>query len=136
MGIEFEVKASVDPKGISRNLRALSPAIDDELDALTKTKAYAIRDEAKAYEAAPTALSQRTGRMSRETTAYRAAPASWKAEMRAPYSKYVRGTMTQGQAWMHKGRWTSWRDIVKRQLDNVKRDMLQAIKRARERVGL
>jgi hypothetical protein len=134
---EFEVIATVSPRGLARKFRALPAAIDQEVDEFLKSKAYAIRDEAKRYEAPRVNGYHRSGEMSRQTVAYREKSGKgWVAEMRAKWSIYVRGSMQRSQAWMHKGRWNNWKAIVRGHLDKSTRELNQIIKKAMTKVGL
>jgi hypothetical protein len=132
----IEVIATVDERGVPQKLRTYASLIGPELKDFQKAKVYAVRDEGKTYEAAPVPGYQRTGTMSRQTVAYQRNEYEWVAEMRAPWSIFVRGSMTRGQAWMHVGRWTSWAEIVRRHLTGIKRELIDMLQRAKQKAGL
>ena len=107
-------------------LSGVPEKIQTAADGVVKGPAYAIRDTAKTYDAAPVPGYARTGKMSRQTVARRAGALSWEAEMMAPYSTFVRGN----QAWMHVGRWKTWAAIVSDKSRGLHGRLVAAIKAA------
>lgn len=103
---------------VANFLRWAAAKFPEVVDGELKQTITNIWREAQTYEAPPTETYRRTGYMSRMTVMGRApgmARGGWYAEMRASYSRYVRGLLSGlGQAWMHVGRWNLWRDIVRK----------------------
>lgn len=139
MPIQIEVFTETKPKHITRQLLKYADLIPGEIDAETKRVAYGIRDEAKTYDAPPVPGHRRTGHMSRQTVSLREPGVrygSWLTEMRADYSKWVRGT-TEGkmQAWMHRGRWKKFSTIVRKWREGHLKNLRAALKRAKQKAG-
>lgn len=138
MGISLEVTTDVEETKIFQRLARFPGLVEKELDKQAKAEAFDIRDVAKTYDAAPKPSYSRTGHMSRQTVAFRNSGGNgWSAEMRAPYSIWVRGNASgEGQAFMHVGRWRTFKSIVRGAAVKRGKRISAAIKQAKRKAGL
>lgn len=131
MTVEIEVSISPTPDDLSANLLRMSAAMGAEPQEAVQAGVIEAWRRLKTYEAPRVEGYQRTGEMSRQTV-WQKTPHGAAVEMRAAHSKWVRGSMTRGQAWMHRGRWQTFRRIIRESLQARQR-VLDRIRKIRER---
>ena len=134
--------AGVEVKGLvstKRKLSKLMPEVAKEVDQkVLKRRATLIWREAKTYEPPALPTYKRTGNMSRQTILSREGTQSWKIEMRAPSSKWVRGDAAGKFQRRHPSfsRWRKFKNIRDGGVKGIVAEVESTIEKVKRRLGL